>query len=50
MIMLSVALGAAVGAQAWRLTDRAIQARHDSVFPWGTPAVPRGREPAGARP
>jgi fluoride exporter len=33
---LLVALGGAVGALARYLTDRAIQARHDSVFPWGT--------------
>jgi CrcB protein len=36
---LWVALGAAVGAPARYLTDRAIQARHDSVFPWGTLTV-----------
>jgi CrcB protein len=36
---LLVALGAAVGAPLRYLTDRAIQARHDSVFPWGTLAV-----------
>jgi fluoride exporter len=36
---LLVALGAALGAVARYLTDRAIQARHDSVFPWGTLAV-----------
>ncbi len=29
-------LGAAVGAPARYLTDRAVQARHDGVFPWGT--------------
>jgi fluoride exporter len=34
-----VALGAAVGAPARYLTDRWIQSRHDSVFPWGTVAV-----------
>jgi fluoride exporter len=34
--LLLVALGAAVGAPLRYLTDRAIQARHDSVFPWGT--------------
>jgi CrcB protein len=32
-------LGAAVGAPARYLTDRAVQARHDTVFPWGTLAV-----------
>jgi CrcB protein len=36
---LYVCLGAAVGAPARYLTDRAIQSRHDSVFPWGTLAV-----------
>ena len=34
--VLLVALGAAVGAPLRYLTDRAVQARHDSVFPWGT--------------
>jgi CrcB protein len=34
--LLLVALGAGVGAPARYLIDRAIQARHDSVFPWGT--------------
>jgi CrcB protein len=37
--VLLVALGAAVGAPLRYLTDRAIQARHDSVFPWGTLSV-----------
>jgi CrcB protein len=36
---LYVCLGAAVGAPARYLTDRAIQARHDGVFPWGTLTV-----------
>lgn len=36
MIFLFVAVGAAVGAPARYLVDRAVQARHDSVFPWGT--------------
>jgi fluoride exporter len=31
-----VILGAAVGAPIRYLADRAVQARHDSVFPWGT--------------
>jgi CrcB protein len=31
-----VVVGAAVGAPLRYLTDRAVQARHDSVFPWGT--------------
>jgi CrcB protein len=34
-----VALGASVGAPGRYLTDRWIQSRHDSVFPWGTLAV-----------
>jgi CrcB protein len=34
--LLLVALGAAIGAPARYLTDRAVQSRHDSVFPWGT--------------
>jgi CrcB protein len=34
-----VALGAAVGAPARYVTDRWVQSRHDSVFPWGTLAV-----------
>lgn len=36
MTVLLVVIGAAVGAPARYLTDRAVQARHDSVFPWGT--------------
>jgi CrcB protein len=36
MTMLLVALGAAVGAPLRYLTDRAVQSRQDSVFPWGT--------------
>jgi fluoride exporter len=31
-----VILGAAVGAPIRYLADRAVQVRHDSVFPWGT--------------
>jgi CrcB protein len=34
-----VALGAVVGAPGRYLTDRWVQSRHDSVFPWGTLAV-----------
>jgi CrcB protein len=34
--LLFVCLGAAIGAPARYLTDRAVQSRHDSVFPWGT--------------
>ncbi|MER6081121.1 fluoride efflux transporter CrcB [Streptomyces sp. NPDC001833] len=36
MNWLLVVLGAMVGAPLRYLTDRAVQARHDSVFPWGT--------------
>ncbi|MGH8862128.1 MAG: fluoride efflux transporter FluC [Jatrophihabitantaceae bacterium] len=34
-----IAVGAAVGAPARYLTDRAIQSRHETVFPWGTLVV-----------
>lgn len=34
-----VCLGAAIGAPGRYLVDRAIQARHDSVMPWGTMLV-----------
>ncbi|MEN8650017.1 CrcB family protein [Streptomyces sp. 21So2-11] len=36
MTWVLVAVGAAVGAPLRYLTDRAVQARHGSVFPWGT--------------
>jgi fluoride exporter len=36
---LLVITGAAVGAPLRFLTDRAVQRRHDSVFPWGTLVV-----------
>ncbi|MEU8125560.1 fluoride efflux transporter CrcB [Spirillospora sp. NPDC049024] len=36
MTIVLIALGAALGAPLRYLTDRAVQARHDSVFPWGT--------------
>ena len=36
MSFLFVALGAAAGAPLRYLVDRAVQARHDSLFPWGT--------------
>ncbi len=36
MTWLLVAAGAAVGAPLRYLTDRAVQARHAGVFPWGT--------------
>ena len=39
MTLLMVCLGAALGAPARYLTDRAIQSRHDTVFPWGTLTV-----------
>ncbi len=39
MTILLVALGAGLGAPLRYLLDRAVQARHDSVFPWGTFAV-----------
>ncbi|MEU2688422.1 fluoride efflux transporter CrcB [Streptomyces hygroscopicus] len=39
MNWLLVVAGAMVGAPLRHLTDRAVQARHDTVFPWGTFAV-----------
>ena len=36
LTMLWVGLGAAVGAPLRFLMDRAVQARHQSRFPWGT--------------
>ncbi|KIZ14143.1 fluoride efflux transporter CrcB [Streptomyces natalensis] len=36
MNWLLVVAGAAVGAPLRYLTDRLVQSRHDSVFPWGT--------------
>ncbi|MFE7192748.1 fluoride efflux transporter CrcB [Kitasatospora sp. NPDC057541] len=36
MNWLLVVAGAMVGAPLRYLTDRAVQSRHDSVFPWGT--------------
>ncbi|MFJ9849807.1 fluoride efflux transporter CrcB [Streptomyces sp. NPDC101150] len=36
MNWLLVVAGAAVGAPLRFLTDRLVQSRHDSVFPWGT--------------
>ncbi|MDH6131762.1 CrcB protein [Kitasatospora sp. MAA4] len=36
MNWLLVILGAVVGAPLRYLTDRAVQSRHDTVFPWGT--------------
>jgi CrcB protein len=37
--LLLVALGGVFGAPLRYLVDRAVQGRHDSVFPWGTFAV-----------
>ncbi|MFI5616232.1 fluoride efflux transporter CrcB [Streptomyces sp. NPDC051567] len=39
MNWLLVVVGAAAGAPLRYLADRAVQARHDSLFPWGTFAV-----------
>ncbi|MEV4843305.1 fluoride efflux transporter CrcB [Micromonospora matsumotoense] len=39
MTVLLIALGAALGAPLRYLTDRAVQARHHSRFPWGTLTV-----------
>lgn len=39
MTAVLVVLGAMVGAPLRYLTDRLVQSRHDSVFPWGTLAV-----------
>lgn len=39
MTVLLIALGAAVGAPLRYLTDRAVQSRHSSAFPWGTLTV-----------
>lgn len=36
MNWLLVIAGAAVGAPLRYLTDRAVQSRHDTLFPWGT--------------
>lgn len=36
MSWLLVVAGAMVGAPLRYLTDRAVQARHDTAFPWGT--------------
>lgn len=36
MTLLLVAAGAAIGAPTRYLLDRAVQSRHDSIFPWGT--------------
>lgn len=39
MTLLLVVLGAMVGAPLRYATDRFVQSRHDSVFPWGTLTV-----------
>ncbi|MCQ4044089.1 fluoride efflux transporter CrcB [Streptantibioticus rubrisoli] len=39
MNWLLVIAGAVVGAPLRYLTDRTVQSRHDTVFPWGTFAV-----------
>ena len=39
MTAVLVFLGAAVGAPLRYLTDRLVQSRHDSLFPWGTLTV-----------
>lgn len=39
MSLLLVIGGAAVGAPLRYLSDRAVQVRHDTIFPWGTFAV-----------
>lgn len=36
MNLLLVIIGAMAGAPLRYLTDRAVQKRHDTVFPWGT--------------
>jgi CrcB protein len=37
--VLLIAIGAAAGAPARYVTDRVVQSRHDTVFPWGTLTV-----------
>ena len=39
MTALLVVVGAAIGAPLRYLVDRAVQARHDSLLPWGTWSV-----------
>jgi fluoride exporter len=39
VIVLAVLAGGMIGAPARYLVDRAVQARRDAVFPWGTLAV-----------
>jgi CrcB protein len=37
--VLMIVLGAGLGAPARYLTDRTMQSRHETVFPWGTLTV-----------
>ncbi|MEV4475390.1 fluoride efflux transporter CrcB [Nonomuraea sp. NPDC049504] len=39
MTVLLIVIGAAVGAPLRYLADRAVQARHETAFPWGTLSV-----------
>ncbi|MGK5442627.1 fluoride efflux transporter CrcB [Micromonospora sp. URMC 105] len=39
MTVLLIVVGAALGAPLRYLADRAVQARHDSLLPWGTLTV-----------
>lgn len=39
MTLVLVFAGAVIGAPLRYLTDRAVQIRHDTVFPWGTLSV-----------
>jgi fluoride exporter len=39
MTLVLIFVGAAIGAPLRYLTDRAVQSRHDSLFPWGTFSV-----------
>ncbi|HET6502719.1 MAG TPA: fluoride efflux transporter CrcB [Amycolatopsis sp.] len=39
MTVALIFMGAVIGAPLRYLTDRAVQSRHDSLFPWGTFSV-----------
>ncbi|MFD2421478.1 fluoride efflux transporter CrcB [Amycolatopsis pigmentata] len=39
MTAVLIFVGAAIGAPLRYLTDRAVQSRHESLFPWGTITV-----------
>jgi len=39
MTVILIVVGAAIGAPLRYLTDRAVQSRHNSLFPWGTFSV-----------